>query len=36
MDITISQNKIKNVILAIALLFLIGAGGYYAWMFFIK
>jgi hypothetical protein len=31
MDITISQNKIKNVILAIALLFLIGAGGYYAW-----
>jgi hypothetical protein len=31
MNITISQKKIKNIILVAALVFLIGAGGYYAW-----
>jgi hypothetical protein len=31
MDISISQKKIKNIILVAALVFLIGAGGYYAW-----
>jgi hypothetical protein len=31
MNITISQKKIKNIILIIALIFAIGAGGYYAW-----
>ncbi len=31
MDITISQKKIKNIILTIALVFLLGACGYYAW-----
>ena len=31
MNITISQKKIKNIIVTIALIFLIGAGGYYAW-----
>ena len=31
MDITISQKKIKNIILTVALIFAIGAGGYYAW-----
>ena len=31
MDITISQKKIKNIILAIALVLLLGAFGYYAW-----
>jgi hypothetical protein len=31
MNITISQKKITNIILIIALIFAIGAGGYYAW-----
>jgi hypothetical protein len=31
MNITISQKKIKNIILVIALILLIGAGGYYTW-----
>jgi hypothetical protein len=31
MDITISQKKIKNIILTVALFLAIGAGGYYAW-----
>ncbi len=31
MDITISQKKIKNIILTIALVLLLGACGYYAW-----
>ena len=31
MDITISQKKIKNIILTVALIFAIGTGGYYAW-----
>ena len=31
MNITISQKKIKYIIVTIALIFLIGAGGYYAW-----
>ncbi len=31
MNITISQKKITNFIVTIALIFLIGAGGYYAW-----
>lgn|GEM_PF-1139206 len=31
MDITISQKKIKNIVLVIALVLLLGACGYYAW-----
>ena len=31
MDITISQKKITNIVLVIALIIAIGAGGYYAW-----
>ena len=31
MNITISQKKFKNTILTIALIFAMGAGGYYAW-----
>jgi hypothetical protein len=31
MNITISQKKITNFIVTIALIFLLGAGGYYAW-----
>ena len=31
MNITISQKKITNIIVTIALILLIGAGGYYAW-----
>jgi hypothetical protein len=31
MNITISQKKITNIIITIALILLIGAGGYYAW-----
>jgi hypothetical protein len=31
MDITISKKKITNIILVIALIFAIGAGGYYTW-----
>ena len=31
MNITISQKKVTNIIVTIALILLIGAGGYYAW-----
>ena len=31
MNITISQKKITNIIVTVALILLIGAGGYYAW-----
>ena len=31
MNITISQKKVANIIVTIALILLIGAGGYYAW-----
>ena len=31
MDITISQKKITNILLTLVVIFLLGAGGYYAW-----